>query len=532
MQGNDRGLNQSPQKYETSFQQLMAQRYPQTNRSIAPAPFPQAPDLPTPGQSANQQQQMAHSLHGQQSHVQQLTSQQYRPNMTQQRQQSSPNASNGFAQGSPTGFIQRPKGMPSSASGAFQNASLSSINKHQAQARPSTASGLSKQTNTSKSSKKDSSSKQSGQTSGLVFNTPQQKDHLVNCDWKDKILWASRLILGGNSINGFLRATATAQRIKKQRARQIALTKKTAAAAAAGTPSGEKEDKVKDNSKKAFDQAEEEKLKKDIMNPRTAKKIKSELEAGLQFCAAMHNVLRKALFEIDPAQTPYLPPNIFLEDDKPAVPSVLIPSIPKQGASYQQTLPNASVLADMPWAVKSNAAGGPQASYTKKGIQSQPGNSMFNHPLNMAKNQPPGNPDGSSLRKLRKKKLPPSNEPPVFIPEFDGSGKRIYTKKEHNYRLFELLRFRPLRQGDFVAARLSSRDLWILARVLKDYPGTNMAPLEFLNLTGARRDAVFRDRVLLKDVEEKDEESSVQVLRSLALPLPRTHSEAAEWGQR
>jgi len=129
-------------------------------------------------------------------------------------------------------------------------------------------------------------------------------------------------------------------------------------------------------------------------------------------------------------------------------------------------------------------------------------------------------------------KLPPSNEPPVNLPEFDSFGKRICTKKEHSIRLFEALRFRPLRAGDFVAARLSSRELWILAKVLKDSPGFTMAPAEFLRLSGTRRDAVFKEKVMVRDVEEKDDGGSTLVARNLILPLPRTYSEAAEWGQR
>ena len=133
---------------------------------------------------------------------------------------------------------------------------------------------------------------------------------------------------------------------------------------------------------------------------------------------------------------------------------------------------------------------------------------------------------------MRKKKLPPNTEPPSNLPEFDNGGRRLVTKKEHNVRLFEILRFRGLRQGDFVAARTTSRELWILARVLKDYPALDMAPLEFLQLSENRRDSLFKDKVHVKDVEEKDGNNSFQVARSLVLPLPRTYSEAAEWGQR
>ena len=142
------------------------------------------------------------------------------------------------------------------------------------------------------------------------------------------------------------------------------------------------------------------------------------------------------------------------------------------------------------------------------------------------------------LRKHRKKKiLPPPNhedEPALALSEFGENGKR-YNKKEHNFRVFEALRFRALRKGDLVAARLSSRDLWILARVCKDYPGFNIPPADFLRLSASRRDQLFRTSVMVKDVEDKDTDSiatATAVARSLVLPLPRSFAEAAEWGQR
>ena len=126
----------------------------------------------------------------------------------------------------------------------------------------------------------------------------------------------------------------------------------------------------------------------------------------------------------------------------------------------------------------------------------------------------------------------------------NNNQKKKYTKKEWTHRVTEVIRFRSLRQGDFVAARLSSRDLWILARVLKDYKGlllednnnnnNSMSPAQFLQLSQTRREQVFREKVVLRDVEEKAEDSSSSsqlVSRSLVLPLPRSFSEAAEWGQ-
>ena len=433
--------------------------------------------------------------------------------------------------------------------------------------------GSSKQTKpsstTTTSQKRDSASRHHSaaaavvHVSGIAFNTPDQKQNLSQIDWKDKVLWGTRLILGGNSVNGFLRATATAQRIKKQRARQMIITKKAAAAAAGGPPPtaaaaehNNNDDHKKDKSnKQVFDQEEEEKLKQDIMNPRTAKKIKAEMEAGVQFCATVHNILRSAIFEIALEQTPYLP-KVLQVPDHPiqASSAILIPTpmshaTPQQGwtlqPQQQQASSSSSSLmmthhdSSMPWAVKSNA-GGPMGAFhfaskiPRSGPRPMSSSSLLLPPANKT-TASPGNPEGSTLRKMRRKRLPPSNndEPRVQLPELDGSGKRLCTKKEHHYRLFELLRFRPLRQGDFVAARLTSRDLWILAKVQnKDYPGIGMAPLDFLKLSGTRRDAVFREKVLVKDVEEKEDGGSAQVARSLTLPLPRTHSEAAEWGQR
>lgn len=50
----------------------------------------------------------------------------------------------------------------------------------------------------------------------------------------------------------------------------------------------------------------------------------------------------------------------------------------------------------------------------------------------------------------------------------DDGGKKL-TKKEIGYRLFESTRYRTLEPGDFVAAKVSSQDLWILARVVKEW---------------------------------------------------------------
>eukprot|EP00980_Cylindrotheca_fusiformis_P001141 scaffold319_cov97-Cylindrotheca_fusiformis.AAC.1 len=467
MSNTNRGKNPGQQ----SFQDLMAQRYPQPNRANNPQ-FQQQQSFQQPPQPSSVPQMNVPNQQYQQPNMQ------YPPS----------NAHTGGMPpyGSSTPMQPPPKGGMAGPPSTFPNQT------------PKTS-----QPKASSSTKK-SDPKNAAGSSGLSYNTSQQNKLLSYCEWKDKVLWASRLILGGNSINGFLRATATAQRIKKQRARQSALAKKTAASASGGN--SEAADK---RAKPVFDQVEEEKLKKDIMNPRTAKKIKSELEAGIEFCTSLHNVLRSVLFEVDPSQSQYFPPPL----NQPA----LLQPTKQPVASPQPAVPHDS---NMPWTVKQNA------------VPKQQRSSMPSGPDPIATSATSGNAGASTLRKSRRKKLPPSNEPPVNLPEFDSTGKRVCTKKEHNFRLFELLRFRALRQGDFVAARLSSRELWILAKVLKDYPGHDMAPVEFLNLTDARRDAVFREKVLVRDVEEKDDGGTTQVPRHLVLPLPRTYSEAADWGQR
>ena len=57
-----------------------------------------------------------------------------------------------------------------------------------------------------------------------------------------------------------------------------------------------------------------------------------------------------------------------------------------------------------------------------------------------------------------------------------------------------------------------------------------MPAVQFLQLSIARRDALFKDKVQLRDVEDKDS-GPIPVARNLVLPLPRNYSEAAEWGK-
>ena len=248
------------------------------------------------------------------------------------------------------------------------------------------------------------------------------------------------------------------------------------------------------------------------MNPRTVKKLKAELEASLQFCSQIHSLLRGVIMDVDKSQIPHLPPYLPpYRTSAVSLPTVSPP--PMATVPVPAPAPALTINSGMPWAVRNDASAGTETQGAMKTTSSA------------------GDAEGSTLRKSRKKKLPANTEPQPVIPETDSTGRRLVNKKEHHIRLFEMLRFRGLRVGDFVAARTTSRDLWILARVLKDYPGIDkMPPLEFLQLSVARRDALFREKVQIKDVE--GDGHTFQVTRNLVLPLPRTYSEAADWGSR
>ena len=437
--------------------------------------------------------------------------------------------------------------------------------------------------NKSSTSKAGSSHNKSGGSSGtasrqgqnsvatLEFNTPRQNQMISQCDSVDKTIWATRVLWGGNSVNGFLRATATAQRIKKQRARQNNSTKMSRAAKAASTTTGMARPPGDDDKKGAttitgpsaaaagvskpsgpgtgpglkmkeiFNQHEEELLKKEIMNPRTARKLKSELEAGLTFCATVCNVLRGVLFDLEPSLSPFLPPHLILELEKPPpAHTFLIPSPPPPG---HQKLAVRSTKGGSRSKLSANPALKGTTSKTS-GVSKQQLSQPAQNPSSS-----PGDSNNSTLRRLRKTNKKNKGQSiysePAFAnlpPEFDppNSNKRTCTKKEYQHRVFQLLRFRDLKEGDFCAARLSSRDLWILAKVLKDYKTTSLiplytvSPLEFLSLSDPRRDASFqREKVLLEDVEDQQSQGSgTYVIRSLVLPLPRSPSEANEWASR
>ena len=118
---------------------------------------------------------------------------------------------------------------------------------------------------------------------------------------------------------------------------------------------------------------------------------------------------------------------------------------------------------------------------------------------------------------------------------FDKNGKRTLSKKDVGYRSFNITRFRSLRAGDYVAARMASHELWILARVAKDWDALDVSHSELLNMSEAKREALFSNQMVhIQDIEEYDGDAAKAkpVARHLVLPLPRTFDEAEDWCAR
>ena len=408
------------------------------------------------------------------------------------------------------------------------------------------------------SSSQNSSSKNAGGSSSNNSNAgasstastvpqlpPDQVAALLSrCGWVDQTIWASRQLLGGQAVNGFLRATATVQRIKKQRARQNVKSGRTKVNTSTNTTTGiTSSASLADGGSDVVtgvsavptlsledQQAEENALKNEIMNGRTAKKIKQELDGGIQFCVLLHDTIRSIIQQMDPSIPPVEPlsSSPYARTVSLSKPAAVMSPLPSP-----MSLPNGT---SMTAKQSTNKISG--TNHTPKAIATTPSSlnqqsggraASATSPSPLSQNST----SGSTLRRHRRTKHTPSGEVLIQLPEVDEvTGKRQSTKKGQSHRLSDVIRYRALRQGDPVAARVTSRDLWILARVVKDYPGTNLTPMEFLRLSDSRREQLFKEKVLIQDVEEHDGGAAAAVLvsRSLVLPLPRNVSEAAEWG--
>eukprot|EP00573_Skeletonema_grethae_P007137 CAMPEP_0201696086 /NCGR_PEP_ID=MMETSP0578-20130828/7854_1 /ASSEMBLY_ACC=CAM_ASM_000663 /TAXON_ID=267565 /ORGANISM="Skeletonema grethea, Strain CCMP 1804" /LENGTH=342 /DNA_ID=CAMNT_0048182027 /DNA_START=1 /DNA_END=1029 /DNA_ORIENTATION=- len=147
-----------------------------------------------------------------------------------------------------------------------------------------------------------------------------------------------------------------------------------------------------------------------------------------------------------------------------------------------------------------------------------------------------GNPKGSTLRKLRKRsnsKAYGDRDLTALIGDHDDNGKKL-TKKELSSRLFEATRFRTLNEGDYVSAKLPSQNRWILARVVKQWNAVQVPLKDILEMSDAKREALFKVNVFIQvnDEYNGDLSSATAVKRQHILPLARSHTEGNDWGKR
>ena len=248
---------------------------------------------------------------------------------------------------------------------------------------------------------------------------------------EERIVFVSKQLLGTGK-NGFSARASAMQRMKRQRVRQ------------SGSVGGE------------------EQLKKNTFNPRLAKKLHFEMTEALQFTNMMTEVLKSIMVEIDPEN-----PLLSISHSHPPVynpetyeSSSDMPDKIMQNPSLKQKLSTnlkttVVAYADCPEANANNHLvneGEDLLSNVRVII-----NFFFGDQPQMLF------PIGFTLRKHTAEAI----DPGLLALISDGDEK--LTKKEVSYRLFELLRWRTLEEGDHVAAKVSSQELWILGRVVKKW---------------------------------------------------------------
>jgi len=310
--------------------------------------------------------------------------------------------------------------------------------------------------------------------------TQEQIQNLLSrCDWIDKTLYVARQVCGGASLNGFGRAIGQAQRIRRQRQRSTTNTLKRENSNMSNN-NNNATDSSNNNNNKTPDCTEEE-WKNIIMNTKTTQKLIKEFERGLSFCLLMHDTIRSIVGEMgDPGVLPDV-----------ALP--LKPPPPKNGliATTATTTATTAEAAGAAAREEDSLFGMDDLLDVKPVMSLDTTMSTMSAAADTRATAKPGSAEQSKseLRKHRKKKPPSDTSFLLDAPKMSdesSSSKRKLTKKDMMVRFFEVSRFRDLREGDRVAARTSSRDLWILSRVVKSYPCPTNFPHELLALTPVR----------------------------------------------
>jgi hypothetical protein len=405
--------------------------------------------------------------------------------------------------------------------------------------------------------------------------------------WQDRVAFIAKHILGGATINGFMRATTAAQRLRRQRSRQVHKKEKTdqqpegsnisvpvsgghghsVDPATGALVSGAATSLTHLNpdflltfnpSNAKTEEEKEEVLKFECMNPRTVKKIHSEMVEGISYCSKMAEQIEMVLKEIDPD----FKPTMLDSESSPKIgrASAQLNNLAKDLGSGRSLLGTQESISKIqaghtPDIDEAVAVGLPQmrtsplSNLNNDGpsVRGGPSKSASARASQQAETVEGGNLKGSTFRKLRKRDptitKPPApataaDEATATINPFDASGKRTMTKKELSYKSFEVTRFRDLKVGDFVAARLTTklkRDYWTLARVIENWqthPSKDLDVTAISSMSEAKRESIFPTQVMVQCVDDDKGEKQHAVVRSLILPLPRSYDEASDWCTR
>jgi len=113
--------------------------------------------------------------------------------------------------------------------------------------------------------------------------------------WEEKTIHVARNIMGGSTVNGFLRATAAMQRIKRQRARQVSVKKEGGCGVLLDI---EEKKKWLDALVKEGDET----FKLESMTGKTVKRMRSEMLGGILFCSSVSGMVESIIKEINEYQ--------------------------------------------------------------------------------------------------------------------------------------------------------------------------------------------------------------------------------------
>ncbi len=366
---------------------------------------------------------------------------------------------------------------------------------------------------TSSSSGKTSTPRQQPHESTLSHDEVKKLASELSCE--EKVVWVSKQVLGTHGSNGFQKAMSNVQKIKRLRLRQY---------------------KRQHQDDAEVDTADLDLVKVKTFNARVAEKMIGEMNQGLQFCDVMADTIGSILKEIDPnnplISTPSAPSLLEIQQNPRVADTMAAMHAISSAVSASLSEPNKGGGVRGVPAQQSREAG-PMT----KGLSSSSSQTL--RPPNIghvAETVAQGNPQGSTLRKLRKRsntKASGDRDLTALIGDHDDNGKKL-TKKELSSRLFEATRFRTLNEGDYVSAKLPSQNLWILARVVKQWNAVQVPLKEILEMSDAKREALFRVNVFIQvnDEYNGDLSSATAVKRQHILPLARSHTEGNDWGKR